>query len=993
MGRGLVHGSVRPSNILVEAVADAASVGRVGLVGFGLWQQVDRASLLADGAREVGYLAPEQVMGEEPSSRSDQYALACVLCECLTGQPPFTGNAGAVLGGHLRERPISLREPGPELPAGIDLAIAKALGKRPEDRFGTCSEFASALTALPAVGETRPVLSVEPGWAVGETAAALPDGPAGARRRSTAATRDETEPTPSPRPARVSPGQLAPLAIAAVAAAIAIVLAVLLLSNGSDEPASIAAEPLSGDADPAASNTEPLPGNEPAATATEPLPADLELFSGRPAPELAGPASVASPAPRVSLLWSRVSLDEAVFGGVGDLVMSSVAAGRLGLVAVGRDDPVAAVWTSADGVNWSRVPDEESVFSGEGNTVMLSVTAGGPGLVAVGSDSKRAVVWTSVDGLTWSRVPHDEAIFGGDLNPIMNDVTAGGPGLVAVGSDCAGLCTDASPHSAAVWTSVDGVSWSRVPHDEAVFGGEGIQAMESVAAGGPGLVAVGADNPDDFGYTGAVWTSVDGLTWSRVPDDEEVFAHAQIGSVSAGGPGLVAVGFGSNSDLGPNGLSAAVWTSIDGRSWSRVPHDEAVFGGEGLQAMEGVTAGGPGLVAVGRDCPNRCLGSSTGDAAAPVWTSVDGVTWSRVSPGGTVLDGEMWGVSVGGPGLVAVGRVKRDTPGPFRDAAAWTSADGLGWSRVSQEQEVFGAAEMVSVAAGGLGLVAVGRPKPEGGARTVPPDERHALVWASVDGVVWSRVPHDEAVFGEGSFIADVTAGGPGLVAVGGDSEGGAVWTSVDGLSWSRAADDAAVAGGAGAVELGSVTVGGPGLVAVGRDEQGAAVWTSVDGLTWSRVPDQDSLVGGWMIGVTAGGPGIVAVGVDDSDGDGAPDGAVWTSVDGFAWSRVSRDEAVSGEGSFFFDVTAGGPGLVAVSDGGLWASVDGTTWSRVPTDETGQPVATDVVANGPGLVAVGSNGRDPWVGTSPTALVGWACQMGLRRRLALRTRSLASPE
>ena len=79
----------------------------------------------------------------------------------------------------------------------------------------------------------------------------------------------------------------------------------------------------------------------------------------------------------------------------------------------------------------------------------------------------------------------------------------------------------------------------------------------------------------------------------------------------------------------------------------------------------------------------------------------------------------------------------------------------------------------------------------------------------------------------------------------------------------------------------------------------------------------------------------------------------------------------MSGEGSFFFDVTAGGPGLVAVSDGGLWASVDGTTWSRVPTDETGQPVATDVVANGPGLVAVGSNGRDPWVGTSPDG-VSW---------------------
>jgi hypothetical protein len=45
--------------------------------------------------------------------------------------------------------------------------------------------------------------------------------------------------------------------------------------------------------------------------------------------------------------------------------------------------------------------------------------------------------------------------------------------------------------AAAVWTSVDGLSWSRVPHDEALFGGATLQTMESVAAGGPGVVAVG----------------------------------------------------------------------------------------------------------------------------------------------------------------------------------------------------------------------------------------------------------------------------------------------------------------------------------------------------------------------------------------------------------------------------------------------------------------------------------------------------------------------
>ncbi len=78
----------------------------------------------------------------------------------------------------------------------------------------------------------------------------------------------------------------------------------------------------------------------------------------------------------------------------------------------------------------------------------------------------------------WSRVPHDETVFGGLEEQInMWSVTVGGPGLVAVGSD--------GP-DAAVWTSPDGITWSQVPHDAAVFGGE----MNSVTVGGPGLVAV-----------------------------------------------------------------------------------------------------------------------------------------------------------------------------------------------------------------------------------------------------------------------------------------------------------------------------------------------------------------------------------------------------------------------------------------------------------------------------------------------------------------------
>ena len=58
-------------------------------------------------------------------------------------------------------------------------------------------------------------------------------------------------------------------------------------------------------------------------------------------------------------------------------------------------------------------------------------------------------------------------------------------------------------------------TWSRVPHDEAVFGGEGAQ-MRSVIAGGPGLVAIGVDESGGD-QDGAVWTSPDGTTWSLSP--------------------------------------------------------------------------------------------------------------------------------------------------------------------------------------------------------------------------------------------------------------------------------------------------------------------------------------------------------------------------------------------------------------------------------------------------------------------------------------------
>jgi hypothetical protein len=177
----------------------------------------------------------------------------------------------------------------------------------------------------------------------------------------------------------------------------------------------------------------------------------------------------------------------------------------------------------------------------------------------------------------------------------MNSVIAAGPGLVAVGE---------ADGDAAVWTSVDGLEWSRVPHDGEIFGGPDNQGMNSVSVGGPGLVAVGSEGLG--GHKGpivwsnaVVWTSPDGLVWSRVRNqpDLEGESFLQMSDVAVVGAELVAIG----SDEGPDDGDAAVWTSTDGVTWSRVPHDEAVFGGEGFQTMNRIAVMGSRVVAVGWD--------------------------------------------------------------------------------------------------------------------------------------------------------------------------------------------------------------------------------------------------------------------------------------------------------------------------------------------------------------------------------------------------------
>ena len=144
---GLVHRDVKPGNILVDERPGRPD--HVYLADFGLSKgAVAGISLTGDGnpVGTPGYSAPEQVQGHDVDGRADQYALACVAFELLTERVPYERDQPLmVLLAHLSARPPSLAERRPGLPATADLVIARALAKRPEQRYASCRDFTDAL--------------------------------------------------------------------------------------------------------------------------------------------------------------------------------------------------------------------------------------------------------------------------------------------------------------------------------------------------------------------------------------------------------------------------------------------------------------------------------------------------------------------------------------------------------------------------------------------------------------------------------------------------------------------------------------------------------------------------------------------------------------------------------------------------------------------------------------------------------------------------------
>ncbi len=148
---GVVHGDVKPSNILV-APGDHAV-----LIDFGLAIAID-ADATSDTAAfgTPHYMAPEQARGEGADPGSDQYALAAVAYELFTGAPPFHGRSGAaIVHAQIYAPPPPATERAPALPAAIDAVLRRGLAKHTAERYPSPEALVSALGLALATAPPR----------------------------------------------------------------------------------------------------------------------------------------------------------------------------------------------------------------------------------------------------------------------------------------------------------------------------------------------------------------------------------------------------------------------------------------------------------------------------------------------------------------------------------------------------------------------------------------------------------------------------------------------------------------------------------------------------------------------------------------------------------------------------------------------------------------------------------------------------------------------
>ncbi|HEY7280690.1 MAG TPA: serine/threonine-protein kinase [Actinomycetota bacterium] len=609
---GLVHRDVKPANILLSP-PDAAGRERAFLTDFGITKLVagERTTETGQFIGTIDYMAPEQIRGDLLDGRADQYSLACVLFQCVSGRPPFRREEQiAVLYAHLHDSPPQLTTPGADLPPAVVEAIRRGMAKRPDSRFTTCSEMVDAAA----------VVAVATGPAPG-----LP-------------TRGR-----APRPTTHLPGRRGGRHRQRRRHLVAAGLASIVILLGGAIGTVLAMQPGAGRG----------PGPEIGAgtrtgTTGQTGSTGSSVSTGPGGPDIF-PQEIA---------WRRIPDPQLRASGHQMINRATVSGGEI--VAVGDQGPPdsadPAIWTSNnDGTTWSTYRGE----GGPGDQEMIGVVHTDHGYVAVGtfrvSARQNGGVWTSTNGIIWLRQRRDLGPLAGANSQVLRRLIYVRHLLVGIGVDHSqspqvaaawfGQWSDGvwqwsgsplrpDPHGAqdtwgvapwlgsivvvgsstdtasddmdpAVWIGSDlGANWRRVGVQSLAETGN--QEMDGVVAAGTGLLAVGRD-----GDRAAVWTSPDGRTWHEQKVTPSI-PVADITGVIAYRGGYVMYGAAGTEDS----HDAAIWTSPDGENWTPSTSPDLVESNN--QLIKTMVVSGDRLVAAGID-----QGGNGGDAAVWVGTPVE----------------------------------------------------------------------------------------------------------------------------------------------------------------------------------------------------------------------------------------------------------------------------------------------------------------------------------------------------------------------------------